>query len=117
MRSARVRGERARRPAGFDLDRHLEQGAMSWPVGRGKVRLRARFDADTAEHLLEAPLSTDQVVRTDRRGRVTVEAGVLDNAELRWWLLGFGAKVEVLGPPRLRADIASTARALAELYR
>ena len=35
-------------------------------------------------------------------GRLLVEATVSNNADLRWWLLGFGPGVEVLGPPSLR---------------
>ncbi|MBX3302969.1 MAG: WYL domain-containing protein [Nitrospira sp.] len=35
-----------------------------------------------------------------------------DTLELRWWLLGFGDMVEVLGPKTLRKEFAATAKRL-----
>jgi hypothetical protein len=46
-----------------------------------------------------------------------VEATVLDTAELRWWLLGFGDGVEVLAPEVLRQDFQMTALRMAAYYR
>jgi predicted DNA-binding transcriptional regulator YafY len=47
---------------------------------------------------------------------VTVQATVADTQQLRWWLLGFGDKVEVLGPAGLRAEFAALAARLAARY-
>ena len=44
-------------------------------------------------------------------------ACVLNTGPLRWWLLGFGADVEVLGPKVLREEIPETALALMAHYR
>ena len=46
----------------------------------------------------------------------TLTATVADTAELRWWLLGFGDGVEVLGPKALRREIGETASNVARMY-
>jgi predicted DNA-binding transcriptional regulator YafY len=41
----------------------------------------------------------------------------VNTEQLRWWLLGFGGKVEVLSPEGLRADIAKVAEEMVNRYR
>jgi predicted DNA-binding transcriptional regulator YafY len=48
--------------------------------------------------------------------RVLVKATVADTAQLRWWLLGFGARVEVRKPKRLREEFRMISRRLFERY-
>lgn len=69
------------------------------------LRLCARFTCSAAAHLWESKLSSDHVISEDREGWVRIEATVADTDQLRWWLLGFGAQVEVLGPEELREEI------------
>ena len=45
-----------------------------------------------------------------------VSATLADSHALRGWLMGFGARVEVVGPPALRAHFAETAAAMARRY-
>lgn len=49
--------------------------------------------------------------------RVLLEAEVLVNRELRCWLRGFGAEVEVLAPEGLREEFKSTVERLKIMYR
>jgi predicted DNA-binding transcriptional regulator YafY len=49
-------------------------------------------------------------------GRILIKATALDSNELRWWLLGFGDKVEGLGPERLRGEFNTIASRLAKRY-
>lgn len=49
-------------------------------------------------------------------GRALVRATVADTTQLRWWLLGFGEKVEVLKPKRLREEFRAVSRKLAERH-
>ena len=103
MGEARVLDEPAKAPKGFRLAEHIRQdNQFSYPVGEEKLELKALFDAGVALHLEESRLADDH--RTTRRddGRLLVEATVSDTADLRWWLLGFGAAVEVVGPAWLR---------------
>ncbi len=107
----------ARRPPDFDLDEYLYgKSEFGYPVSAKDIALKAVFDADAAFHLSERPLSKDQRLRTRPDGRVLVEATVRDTQELRWWLLGFGDGVEVLGPPGLRKDLAACAAEMNRLY-
>lgn len=48
---------------------------------------------------------------------VQLEAEELDSRQLRWWLRGFGADVEVLEPANLRAEFKELAKDLKRLYR
>ncbi len=104
-------------PEGFSLDRWLEEGAMDFGDG-GSLRLVAEFHEGAGRHLLESPLSDDQkALPLDAKSdSLRVSATVRDTEQLRWWLLGFGGKVEVIGPAALRRDIASRLRAGAGRY-
>ncbi|MDZ7841711.1 MAG: WYL domain-containing protein [Gammaproteobacteria bacterium] len=113
---ARMTEARARRPRGFDLDEYIQQGAFGYPESDNRIRLKALFDAATAHHLYETPISSDQSLRPREDGRVELTATVLDTEDLRWWLLGFGAGVEVVGPARLRKRMTRTVRAMGALY-
>jgi len=106
-----------KKAAGFDLDGYIQSGAFAGPQGEGTLRLEARFDPGCALHLREAHLSADQTLADEPDGWVRISATVPDTAELRWWLLGFGEGLEVVEPPELRAELANTARAMAEVYR
>lgn len=103
------------RPPGFQLSDHLARGALDFGTGES-IRLEVEFTLDAAEHLLETPLSEDQIVRSARDGRSRVTATVIDTPQLRWWLLGFGADVEVIKPAALREWFATKAAASAARY-
>lgn len=70
----------------------------------------------SAFHLTERKLSEDQFLRETADGRVRLSPTVADTAELRWWLLGFGEGVEVIGPKALRAEFKETAENMARAY-
>ncbi|MDZ7809631.1 MAG: WYL domain-containing protein [Arhodomonas sp.] len=92
-------------PLGFDLDGWLATDPFGFRLG-GRLRLHARMDEEIARHLDETPLSPDQWLGPGDNGWRELIAEVEDTAQLRWWLLGFGPGVEVLGPPHLRDDLA-----------
>ena len=91
-------------PEGFDLDRYIQEGEFSYPVGE-PIRLEAVFSHGAAFHLHDTPLSADQVLTELDHERVLLRATVENTAELRWWLLGFGELVEVLAPADLRERV------------
>lgn len=105
------------RPTGFDLQRYVKDGALGFGEELGKtLRLKALFNRGVAAHLRESRLAEGQVVKEQKDGRVLIDAQVADTAQLRWWLLGFGAQVEVVGPKSLRAEIAEVVRSMAAIY-
>ncbi|KPK51655.1 MAG: hypothetical protein AMS22_10550 [Thiotrichales bacterium SG8_50] len=116
MRQVDLLDTPSRKPDGFELDQYLASGAFGYPVSQKPLRLHARFDAGTAKHLYETPLSDDQVLKVDEDG-VYLQATVTDSSELRWWLLGFGDGVEVIAPKALREEFAAIANRLARQYR
>lgn len=104
-------------PADFDLQQYVDSGALGFTSEAGiTLRLCARFTCSAAAHLWESKLSNDQIISEDREGWVRVEATVADTDQLRWWLLGFGAQAEVLGPEELREEIKAIVLQQGDLY-
>jgi len=103
-------------PEGFRLREYVASGAVDVLEGPD-IQLVADFQRDAARHLSESPLSADQTIE-DRSGDLTrVIATVGNTKQLRWWLNGFGAAVEVIEPANLRKEMAANANALLERYR
>lgn len=116
IKKATLSDEPVNRPASFNLDSYIKEGRLDIPVGN-KIKLVARFTKGAAFHLEEGGLSDDQTISSDDKDNwLTVTATVQDTSQLRWWLLGFGAQVEVLKPAHLRNELASTAKKMATLY-
>lgn len=116
MESAALLGEPCRVPEDFDLQEYLDSGELQFPEGEKPLKLAVLIDRYAGAHLLETPLSEDQKVKEQKDGRLLIKATVADTAQLRWWLLGFGDKVEVVGPKRLRDEFARIAGGMAGLY-
>lgn len=121
MQSAEVLDRPARKPEGFnhpdDIDREVARN-QGMGGSHARIRLVARFRREAGLHLQETRLSEDQVVH-DRDGdadHLRITATVNDTAQLRWWLLSFGANVEVLQPAALRADLAQQAQSMHQAY-
>lgn len=114
MSSALLLDEATRTPDGFNLESyiHAEQ-SFAYPYSSATLRLKARFSTAAAFHLRECRLSDDQALVELNDGWVRVSATVPDTAELRWWFLGFGDQVEVLGPKGLRSEFIATTQGLA----
>lgn len=99
----------------FDLQAWIDSGAMGFG-GNEPIRLVARLFGPAGEWLQEAPLSPDQQVVSDGHGCYRLTASVLSTVQLRRWLLGLGARVEVLEPTSLRDEIAQEVRQMAARY-
>ena len=56
------------------------------------------------------------MVAVDEDGSLTWRAKVSGTLEIRSWILGWGADVEVLEPAPLRAEIAGIVRAATDRY-
>lgn len=117
FRSAELLNRPVQRPEGFDLHAFIAGRGLGFGEIPGeRLRLKARFTADAAEHLQETPLDVLQRISADADGWVTVSAEVSDTPQLRWWLLGFGDLVEVLKPDSLRKEMAAVAAGMASNY-
>lgn len=117
VRNPKRRQDAAREPDGFDLGRYIkDERGFDWPIGK-RIRVRLRLRPDVAPFLEERPLSTDQKLLRSKDGGVNLTATVQDSMQLRWWMLGYGAGIEVRGPKALRTWMKEQACALANAYR
>lgn len=115
FQDAELLEQRRRIPEGFDLDAYIQSGAFDIVDGE-PMQIELYLQPSMAFHLSETPLSDDQVIEMLDTQTYRLRATVANTLQLRWWLLGFGAQVEVREPATLRADMASRALALAALY-
>jgi len=115
VESASNQYREARRAEGFDLDAYIAEGGFAY-VEDGEIDLVLHFDPYVGQHLLETGLSDDQQISTLDDGRIEVRARVLDTQQLRWWIMGFGPGVEVVGPAGLRSWMTEQVRDMARCY-
>lgn len=93
------------RPADFDLNRYIADGAMQFiSPGAGSIRLQAWIDAELARQLGEAPLAADMQLQAEGEG-FRLSATVPDSWQLRWWLLSRTGQIVVREPQHLRAEL------------
>jgi len=113
---AKVLEEDAVPPKGFTLEGWLAKGSMGFGGPGTPIDVTLEFSEGAGRHLLESPLSEPQQVEDlgDRRHRIT--ATVQNTERLRWWLLGFGGRVEVLAPKALRDEMAERVGEAAARY-
>lgn len=117
IQAARPLQRPAKTPRAFNLEDYVRhEAAFSYPVSKKQIRLKARFDEGAAHHLTERRLAADQRLRPTSDGLYELTATVADTADLRWWLLGFGDGVEVLGPKGLREEIGEMVQNMARMY-
>lgn len=102
-------------PANFTLDAYLKESSFQYG-DTANIRLTAIFVNDAAHHLTETPLSDDQKLVTKKDGTVQVTATVNDSLQLRWWLLGFSDRVEIIKPLKLRNEFKRIAANMNKLY-
>jgi predicted DNA-binding transcriptional regulator YafY len=115
IRTARLLPTSFTVPDDFDIDAVL---GASWAIwqGAGDDHVVLRFPAAVRQWVDES-LWPSGMRRADLPdGGVEVELDVASEVEMRPWLLRWGANVEVLAPPSLRAHMAETHTAAAALY-
>jgi len=81
-----------------------------------EVEVVLRFTPAVAARVLETRWHPSQQVTTGNDGSLLWRARVSGTIEIRLWILSWGAEVEVLEPPELRADVAATHRAAVARY-
>ena len=123
IKKARLSTEKAREPAGFDLDQYLEVASFKKTFGvleglGSSFKLEILLKPKTARYIEERPFSEDQikVAKPEPDGRLKFKATVKNTRELMTQLKDFGDDAEVLKPPRLRKYFRELAKALSEQY-
>lgn len=93
MQSAEVvQGEKFVRPHEFDLKKYDDDGRFGYGNGK-RIRLKFRILKAAGLHLLESPLSTDQI-HVEMDDVYAIEATVVESSMLDWWLRGFGNAIK-----------------------
>ncbi|MBU3665257.1 MAG: WYL domain-containing protein [Chthoniobacterales bacterium] len=107
-------GETFRRPKDFSLAKILE-GSFAVFEGRNAKPVKLRFRGVAARLIGERTWHPSQKVVRDKHG-VLLEMRVGISPDLRQWILGWGAEVEVLSPAELRRAVARAATEAAAVY-
>ena len=88
---------------------------LSFPIG-DDIKLKVLFyDRSDVERLLETPIAEDQKI-IEKVDCWQLQATIGNSYQLRWWLRGYGERVEVLSPKSLRKEFAESAIATAKRY-
>lgn len=82
-----------------------------------EVEVVLRFSPLVAARVQEATWHPSQVVEEESDGSLLWRARVAGTYEIKLWILGWGADVEVLAPPELRTEVARTLAAALARYK
>ena len=92
------------------------RGAWDIIADQPATRVVLRFAPGVAARVRETRWHPSQVLEPEGDGSLRWEATVSGIIEIRLWILGWGADVEVLEPAELRADVAATLRSALNRY-
>ena len=86
--------------------------ARAWGVGAGQGAVEAgrRGERSAAARGAEATWHRTRSLTKKADGSLTWRARVSGTLEIRPWILGWGADVEVLAPDTLRGEVAGSVR-------
>jgi len=101
---------------GFDIDTYIGSGNIALIKNTGKIKLKFLMKSNSAFHLHETPLSTDQLIVEKDKEWTSVSASVNDTGQLRWWLRAFGPDLIVLEPKSLKAEFVKDSLLTAKHY-
>jgi predicted DNA-binding transcriptional regulator YafY len=102
-------------PDGFDVSKHLEKSFGIYH-GTELLTVRVRFSKKVARYVTEKRWQASQKVRKLRNGSVELSFELATTAEVRQWIMSFGADAEVLEPEVLRREIAQHVERLRLIY-
>jgi proteasome accessory factor B len=115
MRAVRPTGARFHRPADFSINKHLSDsfGVFS---AHGHYSVRVRFDALAGQIVSERQWHASQKIKALPDGGVQMRLELGSLEEVERWILSWGKRACVLGPPELIRRIRATLRLLTEAY-
>jgi len=74
------------------------------------------FHADVAGYIKEKIWHESQQIHPQNDGSIIFEAEVAGTDEIRFWIMSWGSKAEVLSPASLRDEIRAEAEMMARRY-
>jgi predicted DNA-binding transcriptional regulator YafY len=105
-------------PSSFSLDEFVASQPTGWGTDK-QIRVKLSVLPYVGRILAETPLSDDQTVKRgdEHDDDWIVEATVLESERFVWWLLSFGAGIEVMEPVALRERMRNELLAGSDLYK
>lgn len=78
--------------------------------------VRVRFEAEVAGYISEKIWHKTQKIEPQKDGSLIFEARVAGTDEIKFWLMSWGSKAQVLSPATLRDEILAEAKAMLQSY-
>ena len=103
-------------PADEDMTSALKNAWGIWYSDADPVEVVLRFSKQVAHRVRETVWHASQIMEDLADGRLIWRARIAEPREMFPWIRGWGADVEVLGPPELRERMSKEATALVDLY-
>ena len=80
------------------------------------AHIKVWFHADVAGYIKEKIWHESQQIHSQDDGAIIFEAEVAGTDEIRFWIMTWGSKAEVLAPASLREEIRAEAEMMANRY-
>ena len=116
IRSLAVTPDQFEPPPDGEIEAALDR-AWGIVADQAVVEVILRFDRTVASRVAETTWHPTQTLARNGDGSLTWRARVSGTLEIRPWILGWGADVEVMAPEALRAEVAEIVRVAAARYR
>jgi predicted DNA-binding transcriptional regulator YafY len=114
IKSLKLTDETFEMPEDFKVEDFMQ---TSFGVFHGKPQnVRIRFAAEVAGYINEKIWHKTQKIQPQKDGSLIFEARVAGTEEIKFWLMTWGSKAEVLSPAALRDEMVSEAEAMLQNY-
>jgi len=101
-------------PETVDMEAFMKS---SFGVFHGEpVEVKVRFSPDIAGYIAEKVWHDSQIIEHEKDGSILFTAEVAGTDEIKFWILNWGSKAEVLEPESLRDEIRAEAEAMMCTY-
>jgi predicted DNA-binding transcriptional regulator YafY len=102
-------------PEDFNLDDFMRP---SFGVFQGEpIKVKIWFHTDVAGYIKEKIWHESQEIHPQDDGSIIFEAEVAGTEEIRFWIMSWGSKAEILEPESLRDEIREEAEVILERYK
>jgi len=114
IRNLETTGDSFEIPETFDMDAFMKS---SFGVFHGEpVQVKVRFSPDIAGYIAEKVWHDSQTIEHEKDGSILFTAEVAGTDEIKFWILNWGSKAEVLAPESLRNEIRAEAEVMMRVY-
>jgi predicted DNA-binding transcriptional regulator YafY len=116
MRAARITRERFSIPADFSIEKHLGEAFGVFAGGKNRHPVRLRFSGAAAQLVTERQWHPSQKIIALGEDAIELRMELCSLREVERWILSWGSRVEVLGPPELIERVRKSVAAMAKAY-